>query len=136
MRIAWRVSVILLMLRYSRSNKASLAKLHVLNEGIRSELARLAIQKVVEDRKVVLDWQLSVEPAFGRAIDFAVGDELVDWENTAVRAALRLTLKGQTAVKIILEESDILIEEKIFLDPAAKAITEGMVTTFLRQGKI
>jgi hypothetical protein len=136
MRIAWRVSVILLMLHYSRSKKASLAKLHVLNEGIRSEFARAAIQKVIEDRNAVMDWQLSVEPAFGRAINFAIGDELVVWENTVLRAALRLTHKGQTAVKSILEQSDILIEEKLFLGLAAKAITEGAVASFLRNGKI
>ena len=36
LRIAWRVSLILLMLLASRSNRASLAKLHILNDAIRS----------------------------------------------------------------------------------------------------
>ena len=73
MRIAWRVSLILLMLSASRSSKASLAKLHILNDAIRSnQVARLKDATAAGAK--ILPWNLRVEPAFARAIDLTSGN--------------------------------------------------------------
>lgn len=132
MRISWRLSVLLLMLLYSRAQKASLAKLHILNAATRTENAKEALTDIIEGTLTRHDWQLRVEPAFGRAINFALGEEFVAWENSALRSALRLTLRGKDTAKQISKLDGILEVEKSFLLLTAPRLTEGLVSTILR----
>ena len=48
LRINWRLAVILLMLENSRAKRASLAKLHVLNEAVRSRTARATLESILD----------------------------------------------------------------------------------------
>jgi hypothetical protein len=130
LRIAWRVSLILLMLVASRSSRASLAKLHILNDAIRSnQVPRL--QKAIDTDTKILPWNLRVEPAFARAIDFVVGERLAEWTKAGGRASLQLTQKGLTAASEIEKVEDALEQERMIISDHAKKLTETRVSALL-----
>lgn len=128
LRIAWRLALLLLMLRSSRSNKASLAKLHVLNSAVRSSVARQKLNDIILSLEAPMNWQLRVEPALGRAIDFLVGEKLAEWTEVAGRSGLVLTMPGVDAADGILGNKDVLTIEKDFLEATARKVTETFVT--------
>jgi len=130
MRIAWRVSLILLMLSASRSNRASLAKLHILNDAIRSnQISRL--REATETDARILPWNLRVEPAFARAIDFVVGERLAEWTRSGGRASLQLTATGLAAASGVGTVTDALEQERTIIDNYAKKLTEVRVSALL-----
>jgi hypothetical protein len=130
MRIAWRVSLILLMLAASRSSRASLAKLHILNDAIRSnQVGRLS--EAIDAAAKVLPWNLRVEPAFARAIDFVIGERFADWTKTGGRASLQLTQRGLTAAAEIEKVDGVLEQERAIVSDHAKKLTEIRVSALL-----
>lgn len=134
LRVAWRVALILLMLGSSRSNRASLAKLHILNDAVRSDQhGRLKAALAGAHRD--LPWSFRVEPAFARAIDFVVGERLAIWTKATGRAALQLTKVGVKAVEAVMGLQDALVTERAIVSDLAKAITEATVATLLGEGR-
>ena len=131
MRIEWRVSLIVLMLGYSRAKQASLAKLHILNDAIRASRSEHLLELVVKAKPGRMPWTFRVEPAFGRAVDFVVGDKIAGWTTTADRSALQLTAQGVRLFEALARDDDLLTSEKVVLAQYAKAITERMVTAVL-----
>jgi hypothetical protein len=130
LRIAWRVPLILLMLAASRSNRASLAKLHVLNDAIRSNQVGRLRDATDADAKI-LPWNLRVEPAFARAIDFVVGERLAEWTKSGGRASLQLTTTGLAAAEGIDKIPDALEQERAIIGEYAKKLTEARVSILL-----
>lgn len=134
LRIAWRVALILVMLGCSRSNRASLAKLHILNDAVRSDQhdqLKAALGGTHRD----LPWSFRVEPAFARAIDFVVGEKLATWTKVTGRAALQLTTVGMKAAEAVMGIEDALVTERAIVSGLAKAITETTVATLLDKGR-
>jgi hypothetical protein len=122
------------MLGSSRSNRASLAKLHILNDAVRSNQhghLTAALAGAHDD----LPWDFRVEPAFARAIDFVVGEKLATWTKATGRAALQLTKSGVEAVEAVMGLEDALVAERAIVSQLAKAITETTVATLLGQGR-
>jgi hypothetical protein len=134
LRIAWRVALILVMLGCSRSNRASLAKLHILNDAVRfNQHGHLKAALAVAHRG--LPWDFRVEPAFARAIDFVVGEKLATWTKATGRAALQLTKLGAEAAEAVMGLEDALVTERAIVSELAKAITETRVATLLGGGR-
>jgi hypothetical protein len=131
LRISWRLSLILLMLGASRARRASLAKLHVLNYASRSVRARQRLLGILEGSVPTLFWQMPVEPAFGRALDFTVGEGFAIWQRVSSRSGLELTVSGSKAEEVIASRDDLLIEEKAFLAGYSTRMTEGFVSRLL-----
>jgi hypothetical protein len=135
LRITWRTSLILLMLHNSRAKRASLAKLHVVNCAVRSSRALNELKQMLAGGPIISNWQLRVEPAFGRAIDFAVGHKLVAWVFAAQRASLQLTAAGVSAADDLSKHDDVLREEKAVLSEIARSTTEKFVSDLLAIGR-
>lgn len=131
LRIEWRVSIIVLMLGYSRAKQASLAKLHILNDAIRASRSEHLIELVIKAKPGKMPWTFRVEPAFGRAVDFVVGDKLAGWTTTADRSALQLTAQGVRLFEALTRDAELLTSEKDILAKYAKSMTETMVTAVL-----
>jgi hypothetical protein len=131
LRINWRLAVILMMLDSSRSKKASLAKLHLLNDAVRSPQSRTKLAEILSGARNLLSWRMRVEPAFGRAINFAVGENFAEWTRAAQRSGLQLTKQGIAAATSVAKMEGILVEEKTFFGDTAKQITEEFVTRIL-----
>lgn len=130
LRISWRVALILMMLGRSRSNRASLAKLHILNDVVRSENHDRLKIAVSGDRNQ-LPWSFRIEPAFARAIDFVVGEQLATWTKASGRAALQLTMKGIKSSNVVLDFDEALTKERTIVSELAKIITETTVGNLL-----
>ncbi len=135
MRISWRISVTLLALSHSRGKKASFAKLHVLNDAIRSQASRDKLALILEGMIPSYKWRLRVEPAFSRALDFMVGEGLAEWSISSNRTILTLTKKGEETAQQIDFQDNLLIDERAFLRGLAKKVTESFVKRMLAEGK-
>jgi hypothetical protein len=134
LRIAWRVALILVMLGCSRSNRASLAKLHILNDAVRSDQYD-RLKAALGGTHRHLPWSFRVEPAFARAIDFVVGEKLATWTRATGRAALQLTKVGIKAAEAVMDLEDALVTERAIVSDLAKAITETTLATLLGEGR-
>lgn len=132
LRIEWRVALIALMLGYSRAKQASLPKLHILNDAIRSRRSSQQLDTVVSARPGTLPWPFRIEPAFGRAIDFVVGDRLADWTVVSGnRSGLKLTAPGVALFDKLKAETDLFVTEKQILEKYAKSMTEASVSAVI-----
>lgn len=128
LRIAWRLSLLLLMLVTARGCKASLAKLHVLNDAIRAPAARERLSSILIEGNNKFNWSIRVEPALGRAIDFLIGEGLAEWTRSG---GIHLTLSGEEAANSLLADDNALVEEKIFLNKVRHAVTEKFISALL-----
>ncbi|QIB34332.1 hypothetical protein G3A50_11885 [Ancylobacter pratisalsi] len=122
------------MLGCSRSNRASLAKLHILNDVVRSD-SHDRLKLALAGDKNQLPWSFRVEPAFARAIDFVVGEQLATWTKTTGRAALQLTKNGIESANAVLNLEDALVVERAVVAELAKTITETRVGNLLGEGR-
>jgi hypothetical protein len=134
LRIAWRVALILVMLASSRSDRASLAKLRILNDAVRSDQYD-RLKATLGDAHRDLPWSFRVEPAFARAIDFVVGEKLATWAKTAGKTALQLTKAGREAANAVVHLEDALVTERAIVSDLAKSITETTVASLLNEGR-
>lgn len=134
LRISWRLALILLMLLTSRAKKASLAKLHVINDAVRSPSAQKRLARIIAGDASPTEWRVRVEPAFGRAVNFLVGEKFASWTKTSQRAALQLTKLGIEAASKVSASDEVLEEEKLFLKNVAPSLTEQFVTDLLEAG--
>jgi len=130
LRIAWRVALIMAMLGSSRANRASLAKLHIINDAIRSD-QQDQLKTILSGTQAAVPWNLRVEPAFARAVDFVVGEKLAIWTKATGRAALQLTKTGIEAAAAVMGVEDALVEERAAVAELAKLITETGVAALL-----
>jgi hypothetical protein len=107
-----------------------LAKLHIINHAIRSG-QQDRLKKILSSSHTAVPWNLRVEPAFARAVDFVVGEKLAIWTKATGRAALQLTKKGVEAAAAVMGIEDALIEERAIVADLAKLITETGVGALL-----
>lgn len=135
MRIAWRVSVILLALLNCHGKKASFAKLHVLNDALRTPSSKESLTDVLEGRSEALSYVLRVEPAFTRALDFVVGDGFAVWGVSSKQTILTLTSKGLDVARVVDARKGILTHERAFVSGPGKKLTESFVQKLLMTGK-
>ena len=124
LRPDWKISILLLILEISsHQGKSSLRRLHMLNWSMRST----SFKRDLEDRlkTPVPLFRLSVrfEPAFSRAIDLAVGRDLVEWVGGN---RLKITSRGKTWVAAIQKDALLMVDEKQFLRNLGKSITEKL----------
>lgn len=124
----------MLMLGCSRSNRASLAKLHILNDALRSD-SHDRLKLALAGDQSELPWRFRVEPAFARAIDFVVGDCLAMWTKATGRAALQLTKTGIKSADAVLNLDEALVVERAVISDLAKAITESALANLLGEGR-
>jgi hypothetical protein len=124
MRIGWRLALIVLMLDGCRGQRASLVRLHILNDGVRSARSANVLRRVAKGEIGPLFFRPSVEPAFGRAIDLAVGSRLANWVGTTLGPGLALTDSGKKAVAEIESLSQVLREEAALIRELAPLVTE------------
>ena len=127
LRISWRLSMTLLVFRYSRGRRASFAKLHILNDALRSDSARERLVALLDGE---LDFGLCtirIEPAFSRGLDLMIGKGLVEWLVASGRLSVKLTPLGAEMASAIDSEHGLLIDERCFLDSDGRRVTEQVV---------
>jgi hypothetical protein len=110
------------------------AKLHILNDAIRSGQHQ-RLTAALDGTASSLPWNLRVEPAFGRALDFVVGERLAGWTKASGRAALQLTAAGVDAFEALSKTPDVLVTEQQIIAEFAKAIPETVVARLLGEAQ-
>ncbi len=129
LRPDWKIGTMLLILHISsRGGKSSLRRLHILNWALRSSKNRTEFEQVREHHQPLFSFQFRFEPALGRAINLAVGEEYVEWVGGN---RLQITSKGQRWVKDILKDKSVMQQEREFLERIGKDITEGIATEMI-----
>lgn len=129
LRIAWRLSLILITLKRCRGRRASLAKLHLLNYGMKSPETMAMALAVLRKQKPATDLVVRIEPALGRALDLVRGEGLVELVSGKT---YRLTLRGDQAAEAILKDVSLFRTERAFLAIAAPLATEEVVGDVLK----
>jgi len=76
----------------------------------------------------LFSFQFRFEPALGRAVNLAVGENYVEWVGGN---RLQITPKGQRWVKDIIKDETVMQEEREFLARIGKDITEGIATEMI-----
>ena len=127
LRISWRLSMTLLILRHSRGRRASFAKLHILNDALRSDAARERLVAVLDGE---LDFGLCtirIEPAFSRGLDLMIGKGLAEWLVASGRLSVGLTVSGTEIATVIDGENGLFVDERDFLVSDGRRVTEQVV---------
>ncbi|WP_135610997.1 hypothetical protein [Methanococcoides sp. AM1] len=133
LRPDWRVTVLVLILDYSRGKKASLKKVNVINWAIRSPENREILHGYFIEKKPLHDIVIRIEPGISRAIDFAKGHGLVVMEY-GNSTGIRLTPKGKQFANKIETLHDCFTTEKDFLRSIKPYINEKDVNVLLNGG--
>lgn len=134
MRIAWRLSLCLLILMNSRGKKASFAKMHLLNDALRSQESRDKLLQIISGEIPKHSWRTRVEPAFSRAIDFLVGEGFARWVISSERTSLKITPHGEDAAQKVAEETEAMLIERQFLEDVKAKVGEGFVRSVITAG--
>lgn len=122
LRPDWKIATLLLILQLSsRGGKSSLKRLHVLNWSIRSPQFRSDFEGNLKNPLPLFRLNVRFEPAFSRAIDLAVGENLVEWVSGN---RLNITRTGRLVVDAILKDDSLMRDEREFLLRIGKSVTE------------
>lgn len=127
-RLAWRLSVLCLLLYRGRGHTLSLEHLHVLWWAIRSRRSReLLLRWFSEDRRPD-DLVVRFDPSLTTTLDLALGQGLV--ERTSV-GNLSLTSQGVGMAEEIMDSATGLDAERAFLGDLPRSITQRQVREIL-----
>lgn len=135
LRISWRISLLLLILSSSRGKKASMAKLHVLNDAVRSEASLAKLQEMLNLVRPMHEWRLRVEPALSRAVDFLVGEKLAIWEASGGKMYVKLLSSGEIASVAIKENVELQGLDSEAVKFLAKNCSEAFINSLIGFGK-
>ncbi len=129
LRPDWKIATLLLILDLSsRGGKSSLKRLHILNWAIRSPQFRAEFEDARANPMPLFGFNVRFEPAFSRAIDFAVGERLVEWVGGN---RLGITPKGRRWIKEIERNEELMDSERKFLIGIGKSVTEPVAERLL-----
>lgn len=131
LRPDWRVSLLTLILNKCWGNRASLKQLHVLSWAMRSPITRSAFLGFLKGSKQPDLPVVRFEPSLDRALNFAVGEKLVD---TADGITFALTAKGQSLADRILRTEDWFHPEKQLLAQVPGKLTQRQIEGILEVG--
>lgn len=125
LRPAWRIGLLMLLLKKCcRQSRSSLTRLHVLDWAVRTPehqppLLALLSKSVTPDSLIV-----RFDPALNRAIDFAIGEGLVQ---RFAGSRIELTREGDALASDIIKNEELYPAEKSFVDKIRQQVTEGLV---------
>lgn len=128
LRLAWGLSLLLLVLASSRGQRCSLQKVHFLAHLSRTAKARQQMREVLARRRGPVDLSVRIEPWVNRAASYAAALGLVEVRNGK---ALTLNDEGKAAVKAI-RVAKVLEDEASFLDEVGKLTTEKVVEQIMK----
>lgn len=108
----------------SRGRKASLLKLHLFSWAFKSKKNMDKLLEIKDSYNVrnIRIWGL--EPSLNRALVYAVSEGLCDH----VKGSYKLTKKGKDFVQLLLNQEELLRDQREFLYEIGKSVTEKVVS--------
>ena len=133
LRPAWRISVIVLMLRKCcLQGRSSLRRLHVLSWAVRDAEVANALVRAIEGEVPPDTVLVRIEPALNRAVDFAIGEGLIRRQSSD---RVELTADGKEFADAILKDTLVLGYERQFLERIRFTVTEDFVKRMFELGE-
>jgi hypothetical protein len=124
LRLAWRLSALVLVLHRCRNNTATLQQLHVLTWAIRSAHNRETFARWINGDKRPDDVIVRYDPSLSRTVDLALGFGLVSRND---KGAIVLTIAGSELADRVEGESGTLAQEKAFLHRLPRRISQKYI---------
>lgn len=121
-RSVYKISQILLVLYFSRSQKSSLLRLHLFNWAMKSSKRMALLQEAARGGELLLPtW--GFDPALAIALRYALAERLI----SQVSNGYQLTDQGKFFIGDALKDEDIFKNEREDIRSVGKLITETMV---------
>jgi hypothetical protein len=125
LRPEWRIAILVLSLKKCGwVGRMSLKKAHVVNWAVREKASRETFLRMMKGERQTEDVLVRFDPAFNRALDFAVGERLASLEKKSTGLIIELLPAGKELAKNIEEHEDCLKEERDFFDMVKKVPQE------------
>lgn len=122
-RPLYKVGQILLILYLaSHGGKSKLPRLHLLNWALKLEERQLLLIEAAK-KKILNVEAWGFDPALAIALRFALAEKLLDETSTGYK----ISESGLDMAKKLMQDAEILSQEKKFLSVIGKGITETMV---------
>jgi hypothetical protein len=96
----------------------------VLNWAVRSEANHEDLTALIEGKLSPDQLIVRFDPAFNRAIDFAIGEGLV---KRVDGSRIELTEQGKTFAEVISKDSEVYITEKEMIGAIKQKVSETLV---------
>jgi len=139
LRPIWRIAALVLILNQCRQKRATIEQLHVMNWSIRSRKAQDQFLAYMQGRKSPNEVVVRYDPSLTRAIDFALGEGIVERyekldSGDEGKSQYRLTLssKGETIASELMADGENLIVEKAFLRDIGQKITQSQIADLFK----
>ncbi len=134
MRPEWRIAVLLLALvKCGWNGTMTLKKAHVLNWAVRGQASRDNLLRMMRGERELEDVVVRFDPAFNRALDFAVGEGLVDVEKKTTGLVIGILPAGKQLAEAVEEHQDCLKTERAFFE-AVKRVPQEKIEELLEWG--
>lgn len=125
-RPVYRIAQIVVTLKKScKKNKASLLMLHLFSWALKSKENEENLLSYLRNSNKFSIEILTFEPSLNRALHFAKAENLI--ELVTKKGHYSLTEKGHKFADLLLNDNDVLNQEKSFLDKVKLSITETLV---------
>ena len=128
LRVAWRLSVLCLLLRRGRANTLALEHLHVLWWAVRSEATRSLLLRWFRGEGRPDEMLVRFDPSLSVTLDLAIGQGLAEVSETGTAS---LTVNGAALADAVLSQDDALTQEKAFLAALPTRISRQQVQSLL-----
>ncbi len=111
----------------------TLKKAHVLNWAVRGEVSRQNFLRMMGGEQQLEDVIVRFDPAFNRALDFALGEQLVTVEKKTTGLVIELIAPGKKLAETIEKYKDCFQQERTFFD-SVKRIPQEKIEELLDWG--
>ena len=124
MRAGWRMALLLLVIDSCRGQRASLQQVQVLMRAALFSSGQQDFVRAYRGNSDPAALHIRYDPAITRAIDLAVGLDLVCWSS---RNRLTLSQRGAKMLHEIVDNDDLLTKERRLLSDLGGKITMARV---------
>lgn len=123
LRPQWKITFVLIILRYCNQKKASFSMLYALNWGL-NKSNQISFKKYIEtyDRSF-FTLQINEDPFLIKALDLALGEGLIKITHTSNGNRVSLSHKGLNVTNEFIKKNECFLEERKFLEDIKDHLT-------------
>lgn len=126
MRPAWRIGIILMLLRKCcRNNRSTFGRVHVLSWASRTSDNQTRFLAVLDGDSPPDSLLVRIEPSVNRAVDLASAH---GWVRMVGGDRIELTEEGVRLADQLGSANDLFLPEKAFMSSVGRKATENFVT--------
>lgn len=123
-RLSYKIALACLILGLSCGRSGcSLSKLHLIIVSMYSEKEKNTLLKYVngENNQYLI---LRYDPTINKTVDFMLADKIIFQQSNGL---FRLTVPGKSFLEDIMDDDNLLVNEKEFLNKLSNKLTENLI---------